>query len=402
MLSPGRSEPRALALLCASLTALCVTRAAASDPLPLQRVPGARPPSAGTTIDPELQDVARQLLTAARPIIGGIVAIHAPTGEVRALSEYRRQGEQRRPLTRAITPAASLFKLVTSTALYERAHLSPDKPVCISGGERRIERFHLTAPRGDLPRSCRPFEEALGFSRNAVFAQLATQHLFHRDLVEVAERLGFNAPLPFDTPAQMGTLSVPYNDLEFARTAAGFRGSRLSVLGAAQLAYLVAGGGRAPRMTTERRSSLEVAQPDAGPPAMSPTTARRLRRMMEVTIHSGTCLEAFTSETGASYLGQIRAAGKTGTLQPNAEGPTTSWFIGFAPSRSPELVVAVMLENSPVWRRKANHVARDLMRAYFHDRPGVTHPFAPPLAEADSPARREPAPVTASAAARGR
>jgi cell division protein FtsI/penicillin-binding protein 2 len=384
------------------LTALCVTRAAASDPVGLDRVPRERPSGAETTIDAELQDVARQLLAAARPIIGGIVAVHAPTGEIRALSEYHRAGEHRRPLTRAITPAASLFKLVTSTALYERAHVSPDMTVCISGGERGIERFHLTAPRGNLPRSCRPFEEALGFSRNAVFAQLATQHLLHRDLVEVAEQLGFNAALSFDTPAQMGTLSVPYNDLEFARTAAGFRGSRLSVLGAAQLAYLVASGGRAPRMTTARRDPLDVPAPDAGPRAMSRTTARRLRRMMEVTIHSGTCLEAFTSETGASYLGQIRAAGKTGTLRPNADGPTTSWFIGFAPSRSPELVIAVMLENSPVWRRKANYVARDMMRAYFHDRPGVTHPFAAPPATPESPAHPATPPVTASAAARGR
>jgi len=394
-----------LAVLWASLAVFCVTRAPASD-APHGDVPSGQRPSSATesTLDPALQDVARQLLTAARPIVGGVVAVHAPSGQILALSEYRRAGEERHPLTRAITPAASLFKLVTSTALYERAHLTPDKTVCISGGERGIERFHLTPPRGNVPRLCRPFEEALGFSRNAVFAQLATQHLFHRDLVEVAERLGFNRPLSFDAPAQMGTLSVPYNDLEFARTAAGFRGSRLSILGAAQLAYLVASGGRPPRMTTERitterRDTSASLEPETEPSeaAMSPVTARRLRRMMEVTIHSGTCLEAFTSESGQSYLGQIRVAGKTGTLRPRADGPTTSWFIGFAPSRAPELVVAVMLENSAVWRRKANFVARDLMRAYFQDRPGVTHPFEAPIAGA--PARKETPPVTASAAA---
>jgi cell division protein FtsI/penicillin-binding protein 2 len=111
---------------------------------------------------------------------------------------------------------------------------------------------------------------------------------------------------------------------------------------------------------------------------MQARTARRLRRMMEITVHSGTCLEAFSDPNGRSYLSGIRVAGKTGTLKPTSHGPTTSWFIGFAPSRSPELVVSVMLENSPVWRRKANHVARDVMRAYFHTRPGVTHPFEAP------------------------
>jgi cell division protein FtsI/penicillin-binding protein 2 len=48
-----------------------------------------------------------------------------------------------------------------------------------------------------------------------------------------------------------------------------------------------------------------------------------------------------------------------------------SWFIGFAPSRQPEIVVSVMLENGPVWRRKAKQVARDFLRGYFQDRPGV-------------------------------
>ena len=128
-------------------------------------------------------------------------------------------------------------------------------------------------------------------------------------------------------------------------------------------------------MTTYRREADEALPVAEDEPGMSPLAARRIRRMMEVTVHSGTSLEAFTAKDGSSYLGGIRAAGKTGTLRPVSLGPTTSWFIGFAPSRAPEIVVAVMLENSPVWRRKANHVARDVMRAYFVDRPGVTHPL---------------------------
>ena len=56
-----------------------------------------------------------------------------------------------------------------------------------------------------------------------------------------------------------------------------------------------------------------------------------------------------------------------------------SWFVGFAPSRSPEVVVSVMLENGATYRRKANELARDLLRAYFraHGRSDtVSDPFA--------------------------
>ena len=338
-----------------------------------------------TSLDPALQAATRRLLAEARPVLGGIVALHVPTGRVLAWQEFQRSGRTAHPNTHALTPAASLFKIVTTVALLERARLLPLTPVCISGGERGIERFHLLPPpAGERGVTCRPFEEALGHSRNAVFAQLATERLLRRDLIEVAEHLGFNRPLAFDQPAEMGVLdAVPYNDLEFARTAAGFRGSRLSVLGAARLALLIANGGRPKRIsfqpdatgeeaTPATRGPAETAPPD---PPMHSRTAQRLRRMLEFTVHSGTSLEAFSDPEGRSYLGSIRVAGKTGTLRPNVDGPTTSWFTGFAPSRAPELVVSVMLDNSPVWRRKANHVARDVFRAYFHGAPGVTHPF---------------------------
>jgi cell division protein FtsI/penicillin-binding protein 2 len=329
-----------------------------------------------SSLDPALQATARRLLADARPVLGGIIAIHVPTGRLLAWQEYRRAGQTGHPITQAITPAASLFKIVTTVALFERGNVSPGSRICISGGEHSVERMHLSPPSARDPDVlCRPFEEALGYSRNAVFAQLATERLARRDLIEVATRLGFNQPLPFDTPAEMGVLDVPYDDLEFARTAAGFRGSRLSVLGAARLALLVASGGRAKRMTLDLLATDDEPALDLVAAPMQPSTARRLRRMLEFTVHSGTSRGAFRDPDGRSYLGKIRAAGKTGTLQARAGGPTASWFTGFAPSRSPELVVSVMLDNSPVWRRKANHVARDVFRAYFRDAPGVTSPF---------------------------
>jgi cell division protein FtsI/penicillin-binding protein 2 len=338
-------------------------------------VTGKGPPEpASETPDPALQQVAERLLRDAHPLLGGLVAIDVRTGAVLLRESYqRRRPAEPEPLTRAFAPAASVFKLVTAIALLERSPVSLSTPVCIRGGEHAIEREHLERPPPKPPTRCRPFSEALGFSRNAVFAQLATQHLLRRDLVEVAERLGFNAALAFDPPARLGELTVPYNDLAFGRAAAGFTGSSLSVLGAARLSQIIASGG-APRPLTPR---AEASPPGARQRLMKRSTARQLRRMMEVTVHSGTSVDAFTNEHGGSYLGDVRIAGKTGTLQPEPGEPITSWFIGFAPSRSPQIALAVLLQNAPVWRRKANAVARDLLRAYFRDRRGVSPPFAP-------------------------
>jgi cell division protein FtsI/penicillin-binding protein 2 len=331
---------------------------------------------AALTLDVNLHAQALRLLRAARPVQGAAVAIDVRTARVLAWAEYK-SGDQTSLLYTPTAPAASLFKLVTTVALFEHAHLHPQRKICIDGGQHGIYRRHLDPARGP-DAHCSPFFQALGHSRNAVYAQLASHHLMRNDLLEVAETLGFNRPLPFDVPVPLGSLKVPYNDLLFARAAAGFIDSKLTPLGAAYLAFLVANGGRAARLSIvdhagDYRAPAEKQNLDQ---VFSTNSAWRLVRMMEVTVHSGTSLGAFSDERGRSYLRSVRVAGKTGTLQLSKSSPTTSWFTGFAPSRQPRIVVAVLLQNGHIWHRKANEVARDVLRHYFSERgaPGVSAP----------------------------
>ncbi|HET7541912.1 MAG TPA: penicillin-binding transpeptidase domain-containing protein [Polyangiaceae bacterium] len=398
---------RALPLI-VTLAALPATRARATDSRPaldldhmVQRDGRWVAPLAGggdalLTLDAELQRAASKILASANPVRGAMVAIDARTGKILAWAESARDGRHHRVLTTSRVPAASVFKLVTTAALFETTSLSPKEQICISGGAHGIERRHLDAPRGDAT-ECSPFGYAIGYSKNAVFAQLATHRLLRSDLVDTAQALGFNGLVPFDFDVPVGTLEVPYGDLEFARTAAGFQGSTLSPLGGAYLASVIARGGQAIRLRVaeppapadEKQDDDQTDKPNA-PNAdeaqvlgriLKPLTAARLRRMMEVTVRSGTCRHAFSDENGRPYLGSMRVSGKTGTLRPEASDGMTSWFIGFAPSQNPEIVLSVMLENGAVWRHKANELARDLLRSYFHahGRAWISEPF--PAAE---------------------
>jgi cell division protein FtsI/penicillin-binding protein 2 len=341
--------------------------------------------TAELTLDPDLEREAERLLEEAHPNAGAIVAIDIRNGHLLVWAERRRDGRGPSVITTPHAPAASVFKLVTTAALYEKTDVTPSERVCVAGGMRSIERRHLDPPRdGDI--HCGPFFQALGHSRNAVYAQLATHRLMRADLIEVAERIGFNGRIPFDFKAALGTLDVPYEDLEFARAAAGFRGSTLTPLGGAYLASVIATGGLAPRLRIVERAD-DYAAPEGltiEGRVLSATTALRLERMMEVTVASGTARAAFHDELGHPLLGPIQAAGKTGTLHPSeaaGEG-LASWFIGFAPARSPSIVVSVLLENGSVWRKKAVEVARDVLRAYFTARGvgGIRAP-EPALAE---------------------
>jgi cell division protein FtsI/penicillin-binding protein 2 len=330
------------------------------------------------TLNPDLQKRAERLLAAARPVAGAIVALDPKTGRILAWAE-RPPSDSESLLLQAKAPAASLFKIVTTAALLERTAVTLSTRICTTGGQHGIERRHLE-PARNARATCMPFFQALGHSRNAAYAQLATGFLMRTDLVDMADRFGFNQTLPFDVDVPLGSVTVPYNDLEFARTAAGFRSSTLSPLGAAYLAYIVATSGYAKRLYLIESAGTYRApeKSETLRRVIRTVTARRLRSMMEVTAHGGTSLEAFTDESGRSYLGTLRVAGKTGTLQLNERAPTTSWFIGFAPSRQPEIVVSVLLQNGRVWHKKANEVARDLLRSYFAERGvrGVSDPYA--------------------------
>jgi len=408
--SLGRTNGRMLRRSFVAVAALALLGAAEPQPRPpavdlsRARVDGARMVApagraglAELTLDPALQRDAERLLDEAHPNAGAIVAIDVRSGRVLVWAERRRDGRGPSVITTPHAPAASVFKLVTTAALFERTDVTPSDRVCIAGGMRSIERRHLDPPRGG-DAHCDSFFHALGHSRNAVYAQLATHRLMRADLIEVAERIGFNGHVPFDFKVSLGTLEVPYEDLEFARTAAGFRGSTLTPLGGAYLASVIATGGLAPRFRVIERSGSYAAPEglETEGRVLSAKTAQRLERMMEVTVSSGTARSAFHDDLGHPLLASVQVAGKTGTLHPSdAQGEgLASWFIGFAPARSPSIVVSVLLENGAVWRKKAVEVARDVLRSHFaaHGVAGIQAPdFGHPEAPAVAPPVRSAA-----------
>jgi penicillin-binding protein A len=338
------------------------------------------------TLDRTLQTASTQWLKTARPSRGAIVMLSAPEGRVLAIAEFPETVSHSQSLLwSANTPSASLFKLITTAALVERAQIQPDHRVCSEGGEHRLDARHLEAPKQG-PIVCETFSEILASSRNSAYARLVHAHLVPEDLDNFADRFGFNSPLPADVPAELGRFHRADEPLAFARTATGFVGSSLSALGAAYLGLVIARGGVIGRLhllevvQDEPAGSgdastpfgmdldppMSIARPDSPRPirALEQNTANRLREMMEKVVSHGTAANAFRDETGRPVLPNLSIAGKTGTL--GREERTASWFVGFAPSRDPSLVVAVLLDNGAVWHTTAKRVASALMQHYFN------------------------------------
>lgn len=326
------------------------------------------------TLDSRLQQSMERLLRNYNVPYGAVVAIDPRDGRILAMAEHSEKDSSVGLATRALYPAASVFKIVTGAALLE-AGVRADTEVCYHGGLRSLQLGNL---RDDPKRdnTCASLARAMGQSLNVVIAKLANRNLSADDLRSVAGRFLFNQPLPVKpAPPSVGEALIspaliPEDELDFGRTAAGFGNVFLSPLHGAMMVGAIGNSGVAiepdliravyennVRTTTQEPRTRRV---------VTEANARILTDMLERTVSEGTARNAFR-ERGRSVLGGVKVAGKTGSLADKAPFKDYSWFVGFAPADAPRIAVAVVVVNGMKWRIKSSYVAREAIRKFLND-----------------------------------
>ena len=356
------------------------------------------------TVDPVLQRVADAVMTTHHVPEASVVLMDVQTGKILVYASHVEKGPPRDLAIEATAPAASVFKIITASALVEQAGLTPDQRECYSGGEQRLNEKDLVAdPKRD--KWCTTIAGAMGRSINTVFARLALKHLKPASLEAQAKALGFGSSLPFDVPVQASAEHFPEDTLGFARTSAGFWNTTLSPLHAAWLSATMARGGEPVRPVlvsdvAEDGGKVIWTAPTglAQKRVIKQTTAEAVTTMMENTVSDGTSYRAFHDPKGQAFLPNVSVAGKTGTLTDATNGRFYTWFTGFAPSRpvvvaegdapasTPprQVSIGVLVVNNATWTVKANVLPREVLRAYFAAQkvPNVT---SPPLRDPSQP-----------------
>jgi len=332
------------------------------------------------TLDPGLQAYAEKLLAEARAPRGAIVAM-APDGRLLALAGQRGdegkgkgkgKGAARdarkatfdwRLATEVWAPAASVFKLVTASALVA-AGVDPSDKVCFHGGIRSVLASNLHDDKRDS--RCESLVYGVAHSNNAILGKLAFQKLEPAALTKFAHALGVADGLPgTELHGTAGVVDIPdVRDLNFAQSAAGFSGSQLSAVGGALLAATFADDGEQP--VPRLIASIDgVALPvPARRRAVTAEIARAVGTMMKATCEIGSAAKSFGKHQ------PIRVAGKTGTLtRTEPFYMEHSWFVGYAPAQQPQIIVSVLLGNPENWHLRGHEAARRLIdRAIGHDK----------------------------------
>lgn len=307
------------------------------------------------TIDATLQRQLTEVLQTYQTPYAAVVAIEPSTGRVLAMAEHSEIDPGLRGLaTRALYPAASIFKIVTAAALLD-VGVSPGEELCAYGGKRKVTESQLLDSEKDT--RCLTMARALAVSANVIFAKFTSRYLDAEKLKVAARAFHFNVPFRFPVPTDMSLASVPQDTTQLALTGAGFGDVYLSPLHGASLASVAANKGLwRPPVLFEGEAAVVPAER-----AVSEDVAAALTSMMEETVTDGTARRIF-HERGMGVPG---AVGKTGSLADKTPFRDYTWFVGFAPRENPRVAVAAVIVNDPHWRIRATWLGREAMRLFL-------------------------------------
>lgn len=269
-------------------------------------------------------------------------------------------------------PPGSTFKVVTAAAALDAGVIknldaktdSPD-PYTLPGTRTRL----TNGSDGCEDLSLR---EAFKWSCNTVFAKLGAD-VGVADMTATAQAFGFNDTalrIPFSVA--QSTFDTTVDKAQLALSSIGQYNTRATPLQMAMVAAAVANGGqvRQPYLVERRTRASGVTLTTAGSrparQAMQPSTAARMRKLMEEVVTKGTGTKA--AIPGATV------GGKTGTAQHGLgnSGTPYAWFVSWAQSdrhMEAKVAVAVVVEDAEADRGEisgggdAAPIARAVMEA---------------------------------------
>jgi penicillin-binding protein A len=270
----------------------------------------------------------------------------------------------------------SVFKIVTAIAALgsgavDRSTTFPQQPAAEKDG-LLVSGFRIRD--GHHPKTgdqVLDFLEATEVSCNIWYA-LAGLETGGQRFVEWADRLGFDAPLPFDLPTAVSQVTggdgpAPggfVDDVELANAAYGQAETVVTPLQMALVASTVANGG----VLMKPHLALSFTG-KAGTDQVSPEEWRRILPVQTADVITEAMVRAVNGDLGRAYTtgAQVKGltvAGKSGTAELGGSGEPNSWFVGFAPAEDPQVVIAVVVEHGGRGAARAAPIGGDMLAAW--------------------------------------
>ena len=370
-------------------------------------------PTAGATleltIDTHLQYIVERELAIAvrehRADAGTVVVLSPRSGEVLAMANWptfnpnafaeSTASARRNRAIQDVYEPGSTFKLVTASAALEEGVVERGELFDVSAGSIRVGNSRVS----DMAVYPEPlsFDQVIVKSSN-VGAIIIGLRLGPERMSRYIRRFGFGQALARDLPGQGSGIVHPPSALESERELASVSmGYAVSVtpLQMATAVSAVANGGDLvePRLVRAViRNGIRAETPlRTIRRAITRETAAELTQIMEMVAEQGTAK--------AARVPGYRVAGKTGTSEKLIDGRYSNTdhnasFVGFVPSRRPELTILVVIDTPRGGRYTGGDVAAPLFRRIAEAAlrhlaiPSTIDPVPPLFEEATAPPTR--------------
>jgi peptidoglycan glycosyltransferase len=320
------------------------------------------------TIDPVVQQAAWDALgdqagavVALDPTTGAVLAmVSKPTYDPNILASHVNADvvanwtalttDPTRPMdNRAIAgntyPPGSVFKIITAAAAIEIGGLAADT-VIPAPDELQLplstNTLHNYGGQRCSPTGEQTLNESFAISCNTSFAQLGMD-LGAPALQQMAANFGFGRDLEIPLKVTPSYFPESLDAPQTALAAIGQYDVRVTPLQVAMVSAAIANDGvmmrpyLVSRVIDSDLTVLRETTPTQLATPISAATASVLTDMMVESVNHGT-------GTAARIPG-VTVAGKTGTAEHGADAPPHAWFTAFAPADTPQVAVAVIVEN---------------------------------------------------------
>ena len=304
-------------------------------------------------------------------------AIRIPTAEWQALNSDPRTPLLNRAIQGQLAPG-SVFKIVMSAAMLESKGVPANfTAICPGHAEFYGRIFHCWRPAGH---GVVDLHKAIVDSCDVFFYTLG-QRLGIDVIHKYGTGLGLGRPTGIDLPGEQSGIMPSEEWVQRVYHHKWYAGETISVsigqgavtvtpLQLARMIGAVASGGDLPQPHMLKNLSTKM---DRFP--LDEETVEQVTQGMYGVINEG--------GTGSSLkLQNIEFSGKSGTAQLMSYGAgsklgqkgkeTNGWFVGYAPRRNPEIVVAAVIQGSSEHGgTTAGPVVRDIVKAYYDKKSGI-------------------------------
>lgn len=336
------------------------------------------------TIDPTLQENVFNYMTEMQVPYGAFVAIEPKTGRVLALTGYSTMDPAWDGMSCfRLYPMASLFKIITASAALEQKQVEPETMFAFRGYSYSENPRAWVVKPGQSGQQMQ-LAQAMGKSINPVFGRLASDVVGRENIMNYAQRFGFNQTLFPGTQVQPSRATTPQDDLELKLMGAGLgREVKISPLHAAVMMAALANHGTmmAPILAQEIRDRdnnlLFAEKPTSIRRLVTQETASQLTRMLQTTVTSGTSRKAFHDRRGRPKLASVSIAAKTGSIDGKEPEGRYTWFAAYAPVEDPKIAIVALVINQDRWKIKAAHLGEHALELFFAEEAGRRQAMGP-------------------------